>query len=127
MTKIFGQVPIDLYINNKLITREEWTLGYWEYTPNRIVWGLIVDGSPTHMCYGIDYAEPKDSVDKVREYGKYYFDAGGNGRPIYVTAKDLERGFKALGIWDEIPQEPTHDYTTCADPNVCNIHGLPYD
>jgi hypothetical protein len=68
--------------------------------PEYLVFGLTLYEGPTHMCYGIDYFKPKELLEKQDSLGHrlFYFDAGGNGRPIFCTTRELERVFKELEL-----------------------------
>ena len=70
------------------------------------VFGLTYHGSPTVMCYGLDYFRPSKIWAELvaNERHRFYFDAGSNGRPIWCTVDELERVFQELGLLDE--QQP---------------------
>lgn len=53
-------------------------------------------------------------------------------KPVSQLEHEVDRGFgpgcTEHNYWCKdgcVVEAPTHDYTTCADPNVCDIHGLP--
>jgi hypothetical protein len=58
------------------------------------------DGYLTQMHYGSTYCGPWGTFPQhARENGGYwYFDAGGNGRPIRIAADELERAMIELGL-----------------------------
>lgn len=94
--------PVAVYI--KKIKDEDscWSIGKWEYTPDRYVWGLMYNNTPTHMNYGFDYAEPTNAVKQARkrhpDFPWWSFDAG---RQLYVKLDDLEAALKKLALWKE--------------------------
>lgn len=96
-------IPIQVYSKGEtIVNTRSWSLGHWKYSENRpAVWGLLYMGYPTQMCYGIDYAVPKECIAKLDSYdppeSDWYFDAGAK---LTVKKEDLKLGFEELGIWD---------------------------
>ncbi len=107
-------VPIQLYKNGKAEPFKPgyWEFGIWEVEPKRLLWGLISDGFPTHMCYGFDYANPWLGIKLRREqfefeknseefapgnelWLRYYFDVGAK---LYATVDELERCLRELNV-----------------------------
>lgn len=68
------------------------------------VFGLYLGGTPTQMSYYVDdLLKENDTVfDRARGSMKFYFDAGGNGDPIYCSIDELRRVMFELGL---IPDE----------------------
>ncbi|SRR6266498_1090743 len=64
-------------------------------------------GYLTHMCYsrrtfGIKSWEGFAVTSKhPRKFDEFYFDAGSNGRPLYVTYRELRQAMYALGLVGE--------------------------
>jgi hypothetical protein len=83
-------------------TITDYRAGVWS-AGDREIFGLTYGGSETHMCYGLDYFKPPEVLAERQHEGheRFYFDAGGNGRPVYADRDELERAFKALGLIDD--------------------------
>lgn len=78
---------------------EGYKAGVWQDNPDRPpVFGLMYEGHGTVMSYGLDYFEPGKVLAEIEDSGKFYFDAGGNGRPIWCDRLELAQVFVALGL-----------------------------
>lgn len=71
---------------------------------NKEVFGLYFNDLPTQMLYYVEDLLKKDDTvfDRAKETMTFYFDAGGNGRPIYCSIAELRRVMFELGL---IPDE----------------------
>jgi hypothetical protein len=63
-------------------------------------------GEMTHMAYTLNTSHHKnwnewldDIADRRPEYPRFYFDAGSNGHPIYVTMDEMRRAMIELGLY----------------------------
>lgn len=73
----------------------------WEDHPTntRLLFGrCTTDGYMTHMCYGSDYVDWNSFLGHAETHCYFYFDAGGNGRPVRITYEELKRAMTELGI-----------------------------
>lgn len=91
---------VDLEVKVKGVIDPDFKLGYVIDTDqnNRILFGLVYRDRLTHMCYGADYFDPHDML--TFEFPEFYFDAGGNGRPVTVEKEEFVRALKELGLID---------------------------
>lgn len=97
--ELFGNTERKTTLYNNVYRAGVWTSP--GYGP---VFGLVYYSEGTHMCYGLDYFSPAEVTRNARDKGhdKFYFDAGGNGSPIWCTIDELERVFREL---DLLPKE----------------------
>lgn len=58
------------------------------------VFGIVYYGEMSYMSYRVDDLTPVE--DFKRKY--FYFDAGGNGRPIRLPKDELEKAYRTLGL-----------------------------
>lgn len=70
-------------------------------------------GYMSHMCYGSSYIstwkEFAVTSKHARKFDEFYFDAGGNGRPLYILYTELQRAMVELGLIDKESIEPCKD------------------
>jgi len=67
-----------------------------EDDPEYKVIGLVYWGNMSHMAYRLKDMNLKEDIN--RDY--FYFDAGGNGRPVRMKGSELEKAYRALGLLD---------------------------
>jgi hypothetical protein len=71
-------------------------------TTGKEVFGLLHDGEWTYMAYHVDdLLKEGDTVfDRATAKGRsdFYFDAGGNGAPVYCSIEELRRVMYKLGL-----------------------------
>lgn len=101
-------VWIQVYIDDKPEPKyRDWKLAVWDYTTDRLVWGLTWEDEPTHMCYSLKESPPLPAIKRRREKFKenadtnwlyWFFDVG---YKLRVTLADLENALWKLGIRDE--------------------------
>jgi hypothetical protein len=87
-----------------------WEAGVWTWNTRR-TFGLVHHGRPTHMAYFVDdYFHPCKVIAKLDQPGRtrFYFDAGGNGHPIWAERDALAEAMDRLGLiprdWPELPE-----------------------
>lgn len=101
--------PIQLYLKDIPEPEDAWQLGLWGNGSKpgaQQIWGLAINGWPTHMCYRWPEGNAKLIVERKRinnekdphpDWLRWHFDAG---RRLYVTLDDLETACRELEIWD---------------------------
>lgn len=114
----------DIVLLNKNSEHVTWyTACVWKQ-PSGTVFGLReARGGYTHMSYFVDDIVNKQPILKRLDstgQDKFYFDAGGNGRPLYCTRDELERVLRNLNlIGDDV--ETSSDSILGPDPEPINL------
>lgn len=61
------------------------------------------EGYLTHMCYSLSHTaktweEFSTTSKHARKYNEFYFDAGSNGRPLYIDYREMRQALYNLGL-----------------------------
>lgn len=114
MSKVVKSVPVKMNYCGKEVDRE---VGFytrkrpvstpegWKDGPeDEIIFGYSHESYMTHMCYGNlvsgvnSWEEFAITAKHARKFEDFYFDAGGNGRPLYIKYDELRRAMAELGL-----------------------------
>jgi hypothetical protein len=92
---------VGYYIRGELERINDSEGSHWEEKPNtkEVIFGYCDDfGYMTQMCYGSSYINWIEMLDQVQGHDKMYFDAGSNGRPLWISYTELKRAMDELDI-----------------------------